>query len=161
MSAYVRALADDAADIWHSKRNKSYRAADAHCGGYKKHNHQQTDGFLQIAKLDLAAEMSRQLLVRGDCIGDADGKEHKCKCNIAACYALQLEVGGTPEVILLEQISCRSIGHNYSAERADECAEYDAKGNQILGRDFQCHDKAHQRAEERADKCAHSQRAEP
>ena len=77
----------------------------------------------------------------------------------AGGHALEVEIGRTPEIVLLEQVAVGGVGHHDGAERADEGAEDDAEGDQVLRRDLQGHEEADDGADQRADEGADGERA--
>ena len=159
MLADVGALADDAAEVRHAQRDEADRAADAHRRGHQEHDHRQAHGLAPGGQLDLPVEMPRQVAVRADGERQAHAEQHQREEDVARGDALQVEVGGAPEVVLLEQVAGGGVGDHDGAERADEGAEDDAEGDQVLRGDPQGHEEADEGADERADEGSDGQRA--
>ena len=70
-----------------------------------------------------------------------------------------MEVGRAPEVVLLEQVARGRVRDHDGAERADEGAEDDAEGDQVLRGDAQRHEEADDGADQRADERSDGERA--
>ena len=57
MSADVRALADDAAQIRDTEGDEAYRSADRDRTGDKEHYGQQKESLLKVGKFDISVKM--------------------------------------------------------------------------------------------------------
>ena len=143
MLADICALADDTAQIRHSKGDESYRTADGYCTGNQEHDRQKKESLVHRAKLYLLFHMSGQRLRRQQCGRQAYCKQGEGKDYVTCCYTFKVEVSGSPEIILLEKVSIRSIRNHYRSKRADECAEQDTECNEILRTYLEGYEEAH------------------
>ena len=74
------------------------------------------------------------------CLADGGDDSHCEQCEredyVRGSDSFQAEIGSSPEVVLLEELSVRGIGDHDGAERADEGPEQDSEGDEVLGIDL-------------------------
>ena len=90
---------------------------------------------------------------------EANGKQNQREDNVSRGNPFQTEVGGSPEVILLEMVTRGGVGHYDGSEGTDEGSEENAEGNELLGIDLEGNEEADDGADERADETAHREGA--
>lgn len=92
------------------------------------------------------------------CRADGGGDSHCEQCEredyVWGSYSFHAEIGRSPEVVLLEELSVRGVGDHDGAERADEGPEQDAEGDEVLGIDLKGYEIADEGANQRADEAA-------
>ena len=159
MLADIRTLAHDAAEVRHAQGDESDGAADAHGRGHKEHDHRQGDRLSPGRQLDLPVEVAREVAVRVQRGAESERKQGDREDDVARGHAFQVEIGGAPEVVLLEQVARRGVRDDDGAERSDEGAEDDAEGDQVLRGNPQGYEEADDRADQRADEGSDGERA--
>ena len=158
MLADVGVLAEDAAQVGDAEGDKTDWSADAYGRSHEEHYHQEAKRLAEIGKLGFATEMARQVARPEERCGESGGEKAQGEHYVAGGHALEVEIGRTPEIVLLEQVAVGGVGHHDGAERADEGAEQDAESDEVLRGNLHGDDEANQRADQRADEASNRQR---
>ena len=157
MLSYVSAPADDTAQVGNSERDEADGSADGYGTGDKEHDGQQNKCLLEIGELDFSLHMPGKAPGSPQCGGKAHGEEAEGEDYVPGCHSFEIEVGSSPEIILLQEVSARGIGHYDGAKRAYEGSEKDTEGDEILRIYPQGDEKADERTDKGADKAADCQ----
>ena len=159
MLADICALADDTAQIRHSKGDESYRTADGYRTGNQEHDRQKKQGLVHGTKFYLSFHMPGQRLRRQQCGGQAYCKQGERKEYVSCRNSFKVEVSGSPEIILLEKVSIRSIRNHYCSKGTDEGSEQNTEGNEILRAYLESHEEAYCRTYQCTYETAYGERA--
>ena len=143
MLSDICALAEDPAEVRNSQRDETDRATDRYSAGHKEHDGKKQKCLVHIAELDFALHMACELSRCPDSGCQTDSKQYKREYYISCSDAFQIEVGGSPDVVLLEKVGIGRIGHYDGSKRTDKCSEEDSKGNEMLCADSQCDKEAY------------------
>ena len=153
----VLTSAKDAAKVRHTEGDESYWSADGYGTGDKEHDGQQNKCLLEIGELDFSLHMPGKAPGSPQCGGKAHGEEAEGEDYVPGCHSFEIEVGRSPEIILLQEVSAGGIGHYDGAKRAYEGSEKDTEGDEILRIYPQGDEKADERTDKGADKAADCQ----
>ena len=133
LDADVAGLHDHAGEIRDGKAHETHGSADADRTGDQDAYHEEYEGLGKIGQFDFSLVMAGKPAGTYEGRSQAGGEEEQAYDNVGRSDSLQFEIGGAPEIILLQKVSGRGIGHDNRAQRADEGAEDDAERYQTRG----------------------------
>ena len=153
----VLTSAKDAAKVRHTEGDESYWSADGYSAGDKKHDGKKKKRLMDIAEFDFTFHVPGKAPRSPQCGGKAHGEEAEGEDYVPGCHSFEIEVGRSPEIILLQEVSAGGIGNYDGAKRAYEGSEKDTEGDKVLRAYPQGDEKADERTNQGADKAADRQ----
>lgn len=136
MLFYIGILTQYSTQVRYSQGDESDGPAYTHRAGYQAHNRKQLKGFEIGRELRLFLEVGGEFRRRADGGDDSHCEQCEREDYVGGSDSFQAEIGRSPEVVLLEELSVRGVGDHDGAERADEGSEQDSEGDEVLGVDL-------------------------